>query len=181
MNDADQAVAAFVATKGEEWKNLVMVACATDAKYIDKAAAVLSTAAKVGKSTLKRKIVAIHYARSHGLGFEQIIDAGQKHILKTFVEEKVKARTAPLVVFPHKLTPEVAKAFDANCRRVGKLLQLRTWDEVVQWINAQIELASDEEIVHAGGEADVKKRNQARGPVHSAAEGATRRSESRQV
>jgi len=152
MADATESAQKFLTSKKEEWRNLCQIAWVTQPSMVERAAKVLAESAGIGHKTLKRKFVAIHYARAQGVSHDDIVARGQEKILKQFVTEKVKARSAPLVAFPHKLTPAVRDAFDENCRRVAKVLHLKTWDEVVQWINAQIELASDEEILHGGGE-----------------------------
>ena len=152
MTDATETAQKFLASKKAEWSALVTVAWVTQPSMVERAAKVLAESAGIGHKTLKRKFVAIHYARAQGVSHDDIVARGQEKTLKMWVTEKVKARSAPLVPFPHKLTPAVRDAFDENCRRVAKVLHLKTWDEVVQWINAQIELASDDEILHGGGE-----------------------------
>jgi hypothetical protein len=167
MTDPSQAAKQFISSKQGEWAALVTVAWVTKPNLADRAAKVLAEAANVGSKTLKRKIAAIHHAREQGLSLEEITSRGQKKILEQFVKEKVKARTLPLVAFPHKLTPPVRDAFDASCRRVANLLGLKTWDEVIDWINAQIELATDEEILHGGGECGTSKNTGSSGAKSS--------------
>lgn len=156
--DLVKAAKDFGFAKATEWRSIVTLACGIKPVLNERAAKRLAEGSKIGRKTLKRKMESIQLAHASGLTVEQIVEAGQEKILKQFVKEKVKARTLPLVPFPHKLTVPVRDAFDASCRRVAKVLRLKTWDEVVDWINAQIELATDEEILHGAGEAQCSKQ-----------------------
>ena len=153
MTDATETAQKFLASKKAEWSALVTVAWVTQPSMVERAAKVLAESAGIGHKTLKRKFVAIHYARAQGVSHDDIVARGQEKILKQFVTEKVKARSAPLVNFPHRLTPEVRDAVQNLCFRVSKVLGLKTYDEAFEFITACFLDLSDEELLHLGGEA----------------------------
>lgn len=151
MADLATSANAWIATKKAEWDYLVDTAIALHPKQIDRAASRLASRANVGAPTMRKKIEAIRFKAQQGWDVETIKREGQEATISAFVKSKVKARTEPLVNFPHRLTPPVRDALKSNCLRLAKLLGLKTWDEVFQYINSQIELASDLDHLHAAG------------------------------
>lgn len=154
MPDLAEHAQAFVNGKKSEWANLVPIAIALRPKQIDRAAERLAKLAGIGKPTVKRKLEAIRFKAAQGWDAERIIVEGQAPTLASYVQGKTKARTLPLVSFPHRLTRPVRDALHENCLRLAKLFHFKTWDEVFEYVNARIEMDSDFEHLHAAGMLD---------------------------
>ena len=151
MTLADHAQA-FVNGKKSEWANLVPIAIALRPKQVDRAAERLAKLAGIGKSTVKRKIEAIRFKNEQGWNEQAITAAGQAPTLASYVDGKTKARTLPLVSFPHRLTKPVRDDLQEQVLRIAKVLHLKTYDEVFCFIVSQIACATDEELLHAAGD-----------------------------
>lgn len=152
MTDLVKNAEDFVQGSRTQWSKLVDIALGIGPKQVDKAADRLASLAGVGRTNVKRKLEAIRFKSQQGWAAEVIKAEGQAATLSTYVKTKVKARTDPLVPFPHKLTPAVRDAFEVTCRRVGKILGLKTWDEVIEFMNSDYLTTVDEEIIHRAGE-----------------------------
>jgi hypothetical protein len=167
MNDLAKSATAFVNNSKGQWANLVDVALALSPKQLDKGAERLAKLAGVGKKTVKQKMLAVRFKADQGWSADTIKVFGQGETLASYVRETVKARTEPLVAFPHRLTRPVRDALEETCRRVSKRLGLKTYDDVFELVVAVF--AHDEDIDHLGGaithdqirKGDVKEKTSA--------------------
>lgn len=138
---------AFVSNAKAQWVSLVKTARSIKPKERDDAARSLSIAAGVGKSTLKRKLEALHMAMNNGLSDEKLIEMGQRAVMAKFIQDKRAARTDEQVVLKWLVAPDIRDHAVANSVRVGRLLGFTTSNQYWAWLNAQIENSSDEEIL----------------------------------
>lgn len=141
----------FVSNAKAQWVSLVKTARSIKPKERDEAARQLSIAAGVGKSTLKRKLEALHMAMNQGLEDAELIAMGQRAVMARFVSDKRNGRQDTQVCLKWLVSPEIRDAAVANSVRVGRLLGFTTSNEYWMWHNAMIETSSDEEILHSGG------------------------------
>jgi hypothetical protein len=147
----EETANAFVANSRGQWKMLVKLARATPPRNRMQAASTLSQAAGVGKSTLARKLEAIHLAQNAGVTDEDLIERGQRWTLAKFVTDKKNGRQDAQVCLKWLVAPEIRDAAHENVVRVGKVLGFTTSNQFWQWWNSQIELTSDEELRHSAG------------------------------
>jgi hypothetical protein len=160
MSSIERNAQAFVSNARAQWKELVAVARATSPKNRQQAAAALSQAAGVGKSTLLRKLEAIHAAQQSGTTDERLIELGQARVLATFVKAKREARDDAQVSLRWMVAPELRDGAVEQFYRIGKLLGMTTSNEVWTFMLSQMVQWSDEEILHSAGEGHrVAKRS----------------------
>jgi len=162
MSDADQlAIMAtrFCEASKAQWGAIVFLAANKDLppKKYDAAAKRLAELSDKGPESIKRGLRAVRYALDQGRSVDELLQQGEKKTRAMYVNGKVKARSAPLVAFPHRLTPEVRDALAELYLRLGKLLKLKTYDEVTEFIVADYLTTTDDEIVHRAGESSGDK------------------------
>jgi len=149
---------AFVDGSRMQWDAVVDLALGISAKQVDAAAKRLAQLAGRGKISVKRKLIAIRYQHEQGRTPEQIKADGQESTLARYVTGKVKARTLPLVQFPHRLTPPVRDDLHELILRIGRVLELRTYDECFEFLIAVFSNVSDLEMLHEAGEGELVRR-----------------------
>lgn len=159
MTNLAESATCYVNGSQSRWANLVDVALALSPRQVDKGAERLAKLAGEGKVTVKKKIQAIRYAAGLDMKPAEIKTLGQKEVLAFYVRGKVKARTLPLVSFPHKVTQPVRDDLHALVLRVGKVLGLKTYDDCFEFILANYADLSDEELKHLAGEADAPPKS----------------------
>jgi len=140
------------------WADIVMLATALHPKQWDKAAKRLAEQTGGGALTIKRKFKAVAHGISKGFTIEALIARGQEAVMSAYARETKIARTEQLVAFPHRLTPSVRDGLQELYLRIGKVLKLKTYDEVTEFIIADYLTTTDEEIVHRGGESNAKEK-----------------------
>lgn len=148
----------FVSNAKAQWASLVKTARSIAPRERESASRALSAAAGVGKSTLRRKLEALHMAMNAGLSDNELIERGQRWVMAKFVTDKRNGRQDEQVVLKWLVAPELREAAIVNSVRVGRLLHFTTSNEYWAWLNAQIELATDEEIRHAAGMINAQDR-----------------------
>lgn len=151
MTDLAKNAEAYVKGKRLEWSNLVEIAIGISPKQIDRAAGRLAKLAGIGKNTVKKKIEAIRFKAAQGWDPETIKKAGQSETISAYVKMTVKARTEPLVAFPHRLTPPVRDAVQELCLRLCKVLAVKTYDEAFEFVVADYLGTDDVELIHRAG------------------------------
>lgn len=161
MTDLAKNAEAYVNGKRTEWANLVEIAVGINGNQLDRAAARLAKLAGIGPATVRRKIEAIRFKAAQGWDSEAIKKAGQSETISSYVKQKTRARTEALVAFPHRLTPAVRDATKDTCLRIAKVLHLKTWDDVFDFINADYATTTDAELIHRAGEGDASRKSRA--------------------
>lgn len=157
MADLAQHAADYVNGKKAEWDNLVDIAIALGPKQLDRGAERLAKLSGVDKRAVRKKIEAIRFKHEQGWEAAAIKSEGQAATCASYVKTKVKARTEPLVNFPHRLTPEIRDAVESLGQRIAAELRLRnhrkevTWDQVFEFITADYATISNEGLKHLGG------------------------------
>lgn len=146
----------FIAESKAQWANIVCLAEELSLKQIEPAAKKLAIQTATGSHTIKRKFLAVKHAIETGLTVDKIIEQGQQATLASYVKGKVKARSAPLVAFPHRITPEVRAGLEELYQRIGRVVKCKTFDEATEFIIATFADLPDEELVHLAGEAHAQ-------------------------
>jgi hypothetical protein len=154
----------FCTASKSQWADLVEMACEIGPERFEKASKVLASQTGTSQQTLHRKFKAIHLKRSEGLTCEAIKELGQAETISGYVKAKRAKRTDALVPFPHKLTQPVRDDLEVLCQRLGKILKVKTYDQVFEVILSLFIDLSDAEIWHLIGEGNAEeKKSQARG------------------
>jgi hypothetical protein len=147
----------FVSNARGQWEQLVRVARATTPKGRIQVARTLAEAAGVGVSTLRRKLEALHMAMNAGLTDDELIKRGQRWVMAKFVTDKRNGRQDEQVVLKWLVSPELRDAAIANSVRVARVLHFTTSNEFWSWLNAQLELTTEEELRHSAGMINAQK------------------------
>ncbi len=153
----DESANRFVSSAKGQWSELVRVARSTPPRARTQVARTLAEAAGVGKSTLCRKLEALHMAMNSGLTDDELIRRGQRWVMAKFVTDKRNGRQDSQVCLKWLVSPELRDAAVLNSVRVARLLKFTTSNEYWAWLNAQIELATDEELQHSAGMLNAQK------------------------
>lgn len=159
MSDLAETAKQYVNGSRSRWEQLVDLTLGLQPRQLENAARRLGELAGEKPQTVLRKMKAIRYCYQAQLTAQDIKLVGQGGIIGKYVMAKTKERTLPLVSFPHRLTKPVRDDLHALVLRLGKLLGLKTYDEVFEFIIAQF-IVSDEEILHAAGEGNAQKPRQ---------------------
>ena len=151
MTDAEQAANRYVNGSKAQWSDVVLLAAATKAENLDRAAKVLSEAAGVGKEGLKRKMLAIHYAIHAGNSPDACIALGQKAIIAQYVKGKRSERTEGLATLKWRVSPDLAEAVHREVWRIAQVLKLKTSDDFWSWLHSQMVTWNELELRHSAG------------------------------
>jgi hypothetical protein len=141
----------FISNSKGQWAELVELGAALRPRQVKPAAKKLAILAGVDKRTVERKLLAIRFGIETGCSTTALVNMGQRAVLGHYVKGKVKARTLPLVTFPHRVTQPVCDDLRALGLRIGRTLSLKTWDEVWEFVLACFSDVSDQELHHLAG------------------------------
>lgn len=156
----DDTANRFVTNARGQWEQLVSVARTTPPRSRTQVAKTLAEAAGVGKSTLARKLEALHMAMNAGLTDEELVERGQRWVMAKFVTDKRKERDDAQVVLKWSVNPQTRDDAHALFWRIGKILGRRTSEELWDFLIAVFADTSDAEILHLAGEPSAEKRSQ---------------------
>jgi hypothetical protein len=149
----------FISNSRSQWSNLVHLARETPPNQRDNAAVNLARAAGVGKSTLKRKLEAIHMAQAAGLPDEQLIQMGQAAVIGKFVKDKSAARDDEQVVLKWLVSPQIRDDVHRLFWNIGKTLGRKTSEELWDFILGVFLDLGPEEIHHLAGNGEMKRKH----------------------
>lgn len=144
----------FIHESRAQWQDLVSIGAALSSKQLDVGAKRLAEQTGMSAATIKRRFLAVKHGIEMGLSQEALIKMGQQAVVAHYVRGKVKARTLPLVAFPHRLTAPVRDGVQELCERIGKVLKLKTYDDVFEFILADYITTTDDELIHRAGESN---------------------------
>jgi len=161
MTELEQIGAGFVSNSRSQWAALVGLARKVSPAGRDDLARTLATAAGVGKSTLARKLRAIHEAMKAGLNDDKLIEMGQSAVMAKFVKDKRAERTEDQVVLKWMIASDLRRAVQEEVWRVAQVLGLKTSDEFWSFLHSVMVAWTKEEILHLAGEGQLPKKAKA--------------------
>jgi len=151
VTELEQIGAGFVSNSRSQWSNLVHLARKVSPAGRDDLARTLATAAGVGKSTLARKLRAIHEAMKAGLNDDKLIEMGQSAVMAKFVKDKRAERSDEQVVLKWLVAPDLKLVVQEEVWRIAQVLGLKTSDEFWEWMHSVMVGWSEAEILHFAG------------------------------
>lgn len=160
MTELETIGAGFVTSSRSQWTTLVKLARKVSAAGRDNLASTLATAAGVGRSTLRRKLEAIHMAMKTGLSDERLIEMGQKKVMADFVNGKRAARDDEQVILKWMVAPGLKYAVQEEVWRIAQILGLKTSDEWWSFFHSVMVSWTKEEILHLAGEGNANRVRQ---------------------
>ena len=153
MTELEQIGAGFVSNSRSQWAHLVRLARTVSPAGRDDLARTLAHAAGVGKTTLARKLRAIHEAMKAGLNDDKLIEMGQSAVMAKFVKDKRAERSEDQVVMKWMVASDLKYAVQEEVWRIAQILGLKTSDELWTFLHSVLVGWSTEEIKHLAGEA----------------------------
>ena len=163
----------YVTETRAQWNDLVELAASLESHRIPKAAAFLAKQTNTNPDTIQRKMMAAKHQLLAGATVESLKQQGQSKCLGIHTKVKKAERKDKLVPFPHKLTQPVRDDLDELCKRIARLLRVRTYDEAFELIMAQWADLTDDDILHLAGEGHEKAQSKPNGSVHTDPQGST--------
>jgi hypothetical protein len=149
----------FAESAKRHWIMLVGMALAT--ADVDRLAKGFATNGYSSYQTARNKIVAIRYLAQIGESRESIEALGQTAVLSRYAKAKKKAR-GPERVLSHRMSASLADAIECESpspdaeeplfTRLCRVLQIRTIEDIFEYLLAHFSGMSDLEILHDGGE-----------------------------
>jgi AcrR family transcriptional regulator len=152
MTESERRANAFVSNAKAQWKELVCVARGAKPQDRKTTARALAEAAGVGKSTLERKLLALHLAMQEGMTDDELIERGQRWVLAKYVNDKRNGRQDKQAVLKWLVNPETRDDVQELFARLGRVLKRHTSEELFDFLLAVFADVSDEEILHLAGE-----------------------------
>lgn len=163
MSEPLQALATqFVNGSRSTWDCLVQIAAGLKDKQIDIGAKRLATFTGTDYKNVKMKLKAIRAAIASGMTIDEVVKEGQHSILVRSAEVRKRERAQngeELVCFPHKLTPGCRDGLKDLTLRISKVLGLKTYDQVFDFIMGDYATTTDEELHHRAGNGNAQYRN----------------------
>lgn len=137
-----------------QWRDLVAIATrlAKDNDSVSQVAAKLAVAASGTEDSIKRKVLAIQYMQSLGYSEEEICQLGQTVVLSEFGKSKRVEKYEKLTTLSWRIPGSQRESAQIELARVMRVLNLKTSEELWDWIIGQIRTVSDEELLHSAGE-----------------------------
>jgi hypothetical protein len=165
----------FSAAQASAWQHLVTLCLATPIDRTEQLAVALAARTGGMKATYKQKLRAIWDARNAEMTREQIIEMGPTAVLSRFAKARRNGRFEKQRVISFRLSKSLADALysdepigpdheEPDLNRIARLLGFETWEQVWDFLHAEISGWSDEFILHEGGmftEKDAPKKPKA--------------------
>ncbi len=153
-NPLSDLLAASALSLRSEWSALVALAAklSKDKEEVRQVAAKLAAISKSSEDSIARKIFAIQGLQTQGLPEEMIVNMGQTLALSTFQKSKEKEKRDVLTNLTFKIPGAQREQVREEIARVMRVLDLHSSERLWEFLIAQLQSASDEELLHAAGE-----------------------------
>lgn len=158
--DAINAATLLGEAMRKEWQSFVAASLLfSDSAEVSHHVSELSTRCLVGEESLKRKIEAIRHASS-SLGYtpEEIVRMGQEKTLSLFLRSKRQEKYTETVVMKWSVLGCQRELVQQQEKRIKALLGLQTSEQFFDWLLAQLQNATDEEIKQSAGEGNAESQ-----------------------
>lgn len=158
QQDSSNPLTSLLARSAEslrsEWRDLVALAArlSKDKEEVKQVAAKLAQVSKGSEDSIGRKIFAIQGLMTQGLPEETIANMGQTLALSTFQKSKQTEQREALTVLSFKIPGAQREQVRKELDRVMRVLDLHSSERLWEFLVAQLQHASDEELLHAAGE-----------------------------
>jgi len=135
-----------------EWQSYIFVALTTSPELVSARSQELSEKLKVGKESIMRRIMAIHYAMST-LRYtgSQVRDAGQEATLSAYIKSRKAENAGKTVKLGYQVSFEVKQMFDEQMARIRDIANIPTPEQFWDWAVSHLRDLTDEQIRHSAG------------------------------
>jgi len=148
------SMAAYVAAHGSAWSAIVSVAYGCKPEHVDREAEILARATAATKAVLKRKIEAIHHKREQGWTEEAITKMGQGPTLSAYAASRKAKSEEPDTILRYRVSRSLADSWCITVGRLAKAGNLKTSDDLIEFLNAHFADMPLEEIRHQAGKGE---------------------------
>jgi hypothetical protein len=136
-----------------DWERLVAIAVkiSKDRESIDQISHALAMAGKSSQDSLKRKIFAIQHMQELGYTESEISQMGQTVVLSEHQKTKKAEKYEKKTWLKFALPGSQREIVQIEIARIAKVLNLQTSEQIWDFIMAQLQACTDEELKHAAG------------------------------
>ena len=149
---------AYVESHGGLWKTLVAIAYHIGSEHLDREVELLAEATMTTRATIKRKFQAIHCMREKGLSEEAIVRAGQGPTLSMLAAAKKRQKLEEDTILRYRVPKSLGEAWEALVGRLAVVADLKTSEDLIEFLHASFVGLSDEEIQNQAGELDPRRK-----------------------
>jgi hypothetical protein len=136
-----------------EWAKIVKTVVSLASEDIVPAAMSLSHISGVGRASIERKLKAVQWAISEGMAPAVIMQMGQEAVVSGYNRATKQEQVEQQVWLKWKVSGSLRDQVEVERERIMTLLKFTNSEQFVVWLHAQLASASDEEVLHSGGEA----------------------------
>lgn len=145
-------------TMRSQWQQLVEIAFALsrDRGDVEQVSHQLARASGTAEDSIKRKILAIQHAQTLGYSEEEVSKMGQTRVLSDYGKKKKQDKYEDLVWLKFQIPGSQREVARQQLDRVCKVLDLKTSEQLWDFLLAELSTASDEDLRHAAGHKQVE-------------------------
>jgi hypothetical protein len=149
---------AYIENHGGLWKTLVAIAYHVGSEHIDREVQLIAGATSTTPATVKRKFEAIHRMREQGCSEDAIVRNGQGPTLSQLTAAKQRQKHETDVILRYRVPNSLGEAWGQLVGRLVKVADLRTSEDLLEFIYSVFVDLSDLEIKHLAGEIDSHRK-----------------------
>jgi hypothetical protein len=153
INPLGTMLAQATQTMRSQWQQLVEIAFALsrDRGDVDQVSHQLARASGQSEDSIKRKILAIQHAQGLSFSEEDVTKMGQTKVLSEYGKSKKQNKYEDMVWIRFQLPGSQKEIVTQQFERVKKVLGLKTSEQLFDFLIAQLQQTSEDELRHAAG------------------------------
>ena len=152
------AMQSYIQSAGSAWGAIVSIAYACGPDHVDREAELLARATSTTKATVRRKFEAIHHKREQGWTEEAIAKAGQGPTLSALAASRKLRKVEADTILRYRVSVSLAEAWATMVARLAKAADLRTSEDLIDFIHSVFADFPDEAIKNYAGELDARRK-----------------------
>jgi len=141
----------YIASHGNAWAAIVSIAFQCGPEHVDREAEILAKATGATKATIKRKFQAVHHKREQGWNEKAIAAAGQGTTLSAFAASRKAEKQEPDTILRYRVSRSLADEWCRTVKRLEMHAELKTSDDLIEFLNACFADLSHDEIQNLAG------------------------------
>lgn len=155
------------ASERERWRTLVGIAVSCSDEKVPAVAAEIAPKFGSMRDSMVRKIQAVRHLARKGKSSDEIVELGQSQTLSIAASDRYRA-FGPQRILSYRVSKSIADLFECEhpapgspepvVTRLHRVCGITTADDLLDFISAIVEHASDEELRHHAGMYDFMRR-----------------------
>jgi hypothetical protein len=152
------AMQSYIQSAGSAWSAIVSIAYACGPAHLDREAELLARATNTTRATIKRKFEAVHHKREQGWTEEAITRAGQGATLSSFAASRKERKVEADTILRYRVPVSLGEAWEAQVSRLARLADLKTSEDLIEFLNSVFAGLSDLHIQNWAGTLDPNRK-----------------------